>query len=91
MSETTPTLIDRVREPGRVRERLLDAARWVRGNPKRTILTGAGLAAVVLTVSGLVLSRSTDAMLLAAVSEGPFEVKIVETGTLQALRSVTYS
>jgi HlyD family secretion protein len=29
--------------------------------------------------------------LLAAVQEGPFEVKIVESGTLQAQRSVTYS
>ncbi len=95
MSETTRALPEWVREPSsltsRLASRLTDTARWMRGNPKRTLLTGAGVAIVVFAAGSLLRSRTSDAMLLAAVEEGLFEVEIVESGTLQALRSVTYS
>ena len=91
MSETTRTLPEWVREPWRLRAGALGAARWLRGTPKRTLLTGAGAAIFVFAAASALRSRTSDAMLLAAVEEGPFEVQIVESGTLQALRSVTYS
>lgn len=87
----TRALTDWVREPGRLATRLADTGRWMRGNPKWTLAMGAGFAIVAVTVGSLVRTGASDAMLVAAVEEGPFEVKIVETGTLQALRSVTYS
>ena len=59
-------------------------------HPRRALFAGGGLALALLAI-GLLQSRSSGPMLLAAVEEGPFEVKIVESGTLQALRSVTYS
>lgn len=91
MNETTRALPEWIREPSRLTGRLADAVRWMRGNPKRTLFTGAGFAIVVLATGSLLRSGASDALLLAAVEEGPFQVKIVESGTLQALRSVTYS
>lgn len=64
--------------------------RAIRENPRRAIVPVAGLALVALAGSFLV-SRSEAPGLVAAAQKGPFEVKIVEAGTLQALRSVTYS
>ena len=69
---------------------LARALRGMRANPRRAIVPGAGLALVALAGSFLV-SRSQTTGLVAAAQNGPFEVKIVEAGTLQALRSVTYS
>ena len=80
MSETTRTLPEWVREPWRLRAGALGAARWLRGNPKRTLLTGAGAAIFVFAAASALRSRTSDAMLLAAVEEGPFEVQIVESG-----------
>ena len=91
MSETTRTLPEWVREPSRLRARVADTARWLGGNPRRTLLTGAGAAVFLFAAGSLLRSRSSDNLLLAVVEEGPFEVEIVESGTLQALRSVTYS
>jgi RND family efflux transporter MFP subunit len=80
-----------VREPARARERLVEVARAVRANPKRALLPGGlALFAVVLAGNAL-LSPSVGGALVAPVVRGPFEVKIVEVGTLQALRSITYS
>lgn len=79
------------REPARIRERLASLWRDVRRDPRRGFVPGLGLVAVVLVLGNLVASRSTDRSLVGAVQRGPFEVKIVESGTLQALRSVTYS
>jgi HlyD family secretion protein len=76
--------------PQRARGYLSDALRGIRTNPRRAIVPGAGLALVALAGSFLV-SRSQNDGLVAAALKGPFEVKIVEVGTLQALRSVTYS
>ena len=95
MSETTRILPEWVREPSRLSSRLssrfADTARWMRGNPRRTLLTGAGAAVFVFAAGSLLRSPTSNTMLLAAVEEGLFEVEIVESGTLQALRSVTYS
>ncbi|MGH9388845.1 MAG: hypothetical protein ACRD1Z_04465, partial [Vicinamibacteria bacterium] len=79
-----------LRRPGRARADLAGALRGMRTNPRRAIVPGAGLLIVALTGS-LMISRSQTSALVAAAQKGPFEVKIVESGTLQALRSVTYS
>ena len=73
-----------------VRPDLGGALRGMRAKPRRAIVPGAGLLLVALAGSFLV-SRSQTTGLVAAAQKGPFEVKIVEGGTLQALRSVTYS
>jgi HlyD family secretion protein len=64
--------------------------RNARENPRKAFLPGAGLALVIFG-GGFLLTRSPSSGLVAAAIQGPFEVKIVESGTLQALRSVTYS
>jgi HlyD family secretion protein len=74
----------------RPRAELLEAARRIRANPRRAILPAGGLALVVLA-GAIFVSRSPSSSLVAPAQKGPFEVKIVEGGTLQALRSVTYS
>ncbi len=74
----------------RPRAELIEAVRRIRANPRRAIVPGAGLALVAIA-SGFLLSRPSSSSLVAAAQKGPFEVKIVEGGTLQALRSVTYS
>jgi len=79
-----------LRRPERARAQLVGALQGMRSNPRRAIVPGAGLAIVALAGSFLV-SRSPTTALVAAAQKGPFEVKIVEAGTLQALRSVTYS
>jgi HlyD family secretion protein len=63
----------------------------LRRNPRRFLLPGSALAVLLLFAGNYLRSRSSGPMLVAAVEQGPFEVKIVEAGTLQALRSVTYS
>lgn len=72
-------------------ERLAPVWSDLRAHPKRVLLPGAGLILLALVAAKLVTSGSESAQLVGAVQRGPFEVKIVETGTLQALRSVTYS
>ncbi len=74
----------------RPRAELVEAARRMRANPRRAIVPAAGLAVVAL-IGTFLASRSPSNALVAAAQKGPFEVKIVEGGTLQALRSVTYS
>ncbi len=64
--------------------------RRMRANPRRAIVPWAGLLLVALAGS-LLVSRSQTTGLVAAAQKGPFDVKVVEGGTLQALRSVTYS
>ncbi|HEY7816737.1 MAG TPA: hypothetical protein VIG29_00855, partial [Vicinamibacteria bacterium] len=76
-----------LRRPG---AELVEAARRIRANPRRAILPGSGLALAALA-GAFLLSRSPSSALVAPAQRGPFEVKIVEGGTLQALRSVTYS
>jgi HlyD family secretion protein len=62
----------------------------VRRNPRRTALLLAAPPGLLL-LGYLALSGSAgDGIATAEVREGPFQVTIVEPGTLQALRSVTY-
>jgi HlyD family secretion protein len=70
------------------RRRLALAAR---AHPLRTLaaLAAAGISA--LAVSAAVRSGVPDGVAVAEAREGPFHLTIVEAGTLQALRSVTYA
>jgi HlyD family secretion protein len=79
------------REPSRIGERIGALLGAVRRDPRRGIVPGFAVVAGVLVLGNLITSRSTDRSLLGAAQRGPFDVKIVESGTLQALRSVTYS
>ena len=74
------------------RERLAGRARWAWRNPRqalRRFLLLAGLP--LLAALWLLRSGPSERLPHASVSEGPFRVTIVESGTLQALRSVTYA
>jgi RND family efflux transporter MFP subunit len=63
---------------------------WVRQAPRRVAL--ASLASLLGAFAlANPFSRGTDRALVAAVQQGPFEVRIVEAGALRALRSVAYS
>ena len=70
------------------RRRLVMAARAHTGRTAAA-LAAAGLFA--LAVSAAVRSGVPDGVALAEAREGPFHLTIVEGGTLQALRSVTYA
>ncbi len=79
----------------------LKSGRWSRAelatlveSGRRRPLHAVGLAAVLIVVVGLAAWAITGrGPSVAAVEarEGPFRVSIVETGTLEALRSVTYA
>ena len=63
-----------------------------RQRPRRTVAVLASVC--VLGASALLFGWSRlppDGVALSEVREGPFEVAVVEAGTLQALRSVTYA
>ncbi len=71
-----------------LRERLEDARR----RPRRTLgVLGGGALVVLLGVWLVHTAGPPEGLATATAKEGPFAVTIVETGTLQALRSVTYS
>jgi HlyD family secretion protein len=73
-----------------VEARLQTLGSVVRRNPLRAALVGA--VGVVLLAALLVTgSDPARGVATASVREAPFEVTIVEAGTLQALRSVTYA
>ncbi len=71
------------------REHLATLPSALRRHPRRLAVGGAGLALLALLAWSL--SGSDPATASAEVREGPFRVSIVEGGTLQALRSVTYA
>lgn len=62
----------------------------MRRRPRRAGLTVLAVVAAIFTITWA-LRSSTGAVAAAAVQEGPFKVTIIESGTLQALRSVTYA
>ncbi len=72
-------------------EGLRGAIATARERPRRTALLVAAAATVVFLPLWLFTGRAESRYPNVAVAEGPFHVSIVETGTLQALRSVTYA
>ncbi|MGE5126425.1 MAG: efflux RND transporter periplasmic adaptor subunit [Betaproteobacteria bacterium] len=70
------------------REHLAGLLAACRRHPRRV---AAGLALLLLPLVAWTLGGSGAAGASAEVREGPFRVSIVESGTLQALRSVTYA
>jgi len=62
-----------------------------RRHPARSAVALAALALVGWQLGGLSRGHVVDGLVLATVQEGSFEVKIVESGTLEALRSVSYA
>jgi HlyD family secretion protein len=74
------------------RQNLEGTLRAARRDPRRAVAYLAVLLGLVLGLSWLVGGSGGPAgVALAEVQEGPFQVAIVEGGTLQALRSVTYA
>jgi len=74
----------------RVGRALLQAREHARRRPARAAAAGAavaGIAVLPFVWSG----GAPDGIALRAAEEGPFRVTIVEAGTLQALRSVSYA
>ena len=61
------------------------------GRRPRPALGWAGGALVVLALLAWALSGGDGSLATATARQGPFRVVVVETGTLQALRSVTYA
>jgi HlyD family secretion protein len=64
----------------------------VRRRPRRTVMVLASACGLGASVFFIAWSRlPPEGVALAEVRQGPFEVAVVEAGTLQALRSVTYA
>jgi HlyD family secretion protein len=63
----------------------------VRAHPRRAAGVGAGALAAVALLYAAFSGGVPDGIAVAEAREGPFQLTIVETGTLQALRSVTYA
>jgi HlyD family secretion protein len=66
------------------------AVETARRNPRRAALVAAALVGAALLLSWT-LRSSTAGVTAAVVKEGSFKVTIIESGTVQALRSVTYA
>jgi HlyD family secretion protein len=67
---------------------LVDAAKR---HPVRVAVAVTGLVAVLALIGVAFKNSVASGVATATVKEGPFQVTIVEAGTLQALRSVTYA
>src|SRR5207247_10490424 len=71
-------------------ENLRRAAAGARRRPARA-LAAAALAAAALAAAVLLTGGDPAGVLTAEARQGAFHVSIVEAGTVQALRSVTYA
>lgn len=91
MRTAAGTFGDWVRQPARIRASISSAWTWMSSNPGPSLAVGLGFAVLVLSANSFLRTRDSGPLLVAAVQQGPFEVRIVESGTLEALRSVTYS
>jgi len=72
-------------------ENLRAAAATARRHPRRTALALAAVALLASVPAVLLTGGAPPGVATSEVREGPFRVSIVEAGTVQALRSVTYS
>jgi HlyD family secretion protein len=72
-------------------EHLRAAAATARRHPRRTALALAAVALLASVPAVLLTGGDPPGVATSEVREGPFRVSIVEGGTVQALRSVTYS
>jgi len=72
-------------------DRLRALAASARRRPRRAAACAAGLAALAALPLLLLNGGDAGGVPTAEVRQGPFRVSIVERGTLQALRSVTYA
>ena len=72
-------------------ESLGQVAAAVRRSPRRAAAAAAVAGAGLLLAAFLLRGGAADGIPTARVVLGPFRVSVVETGTLQALRSVTYA
>ena len=75
----------------RVGRALLHARERALRRPARAAAAGAAVAGIAALPFVFHSSGAPDGIVLRAAEEGPFRVTIVESGTLQALRSVTYA
>jgi HlyD family secretion protein len=73
------------------RENLVLLLSGARERPLRTLFVVAALALAVGTAAWLLRNRLPAGIATAVVEEAPFDVSVVESGTLQALRSMTYA
>jgi len=73
------------------RANALAIASAARARPLRTTSILAGVLALAATGAWLMRNRLPPGLATAVVEEAPFDVSIVESGTLQALRSMTYA
>jgi HlyD family secretion protein len=67
------------------------AREQARTRPARTAAAGGAALGIFALPFVLMTGQAPEGVSLRAVEEGPFRVSIVEGGTLQALRSVTYA
>ncbi len=74
-----------------LRERSQAAIAVARAHPRRAALGAGIVAAIIALLAYLGAGDPAHGVATATVREGPFDVTIVEAGTLQALRSVTYA
>jgi len=72
-------------------ENLRAAAVSVRRRPRRLLAAAAAIAATAAVPALLVTPGAPAGVATAEVRGGPFLVSVVEAGTIQALRSVTYA
>ena len=73
------------------RENVRAALVNARQRPRQTALIVAGLVAAVGAAAYLLRDPIPPGVATALVEEAPFDISVVESGTLQALRSVTYA
>jgi HlyD family secretion protein len=72
-------------------ENVRSAAASVRRRPRWLLAAAVAIAAMAAVPALLVTGGDPAGVATAEVRQGPFRVSIVEAGTLQALRSVTYA
>jgi HlyD family secretion protein len=73
------------------RENLRALVAAARERPRQAAAAGAAVVLVVLAAAWLLRDPIPPGVAMFVVEEAPFDISVVESGTLQALRSVTYA